>query len=77
MSAVADDHPAVKKLKKIFQRCDEIGLDRDDRMELAQYLLRRDIVSFKDLTEAQMDRMLDALEGFDLISHLLAVSGRR
>lgn len=73
MSAVADDHPAVKKLKKIFQRCDEIGLDRDDRMELAQYLLRRDIVSFKDLSEAQMDRLLDALEGYELILHLVAL----
>lgn len=64
--------PQSPQRRKLHQRCDEIGLTRDERLHLAEYLLRRDITSFSQLDEAQVLRMLDALEGFELIVALLA-----
>lgn len=48
----------------------EYGLDRDDRLSLAQMLLHRDVTSWKDLDDAQVCRVLDALEGAQLVGHL-------
>lgn len=56
--------------KKLFQRAQELGLERGERLELACYLLRRDITSWKNLDEAQVLRLLDALEGYELITNL-------
>ncbi len=58
---------------KMYLLAMEIGLTRDDRIDLAQYILRRDITSWKDLTDEQVLRILDALEGYQLVHHLLAV----
>lgn len=60
----------------MFLLCDEIfGKDvraREERLQLAEYLLRRDITSFSQLEPHQVCRMLDALEGYQLISELKA-----
>lgn len=45
-------------------------MTREDRLELAEILLRRDVRSWKDLDENQLVRLLDALEGFALINHI-------
>ena len=50
---------------------DELGFTRAERLELAEILLRRDISSWKQLNEAQYDRLLDAFEGWGLIGRLL------
>lgn len=55
----------------MFKVAGDIGLTRDERIELVQYLLRRDVTSWKHLTEDQVRRVLDALEGYELISALL------
>lgn len=49
----------------------EIGLTELEVIELARYLLRRDINSTKDLSDDQVLRMLDALEGHTLVVELL------
>jgi hypothetical protein len=59
--------------KKLFQRCKEVGLTREERLELACYLLRRDVVTFQSLDEDQVCRLLDALEGHELIQQLLSM----
>lgn len=59
--------------RKLFLMADEIGLNRDERVELAQYLLRRDITSWKNLDAEQVLRLADALEGYQLISALLGL----
>lgn len=51
--------------------CDEIGLRVEDRIELACVILRRDISGFHQLDDAQVLRLLDALEGYEKVSHLL------
>ena len=58
------------KARKLRLRADEIGLDRDERIAIAEMLLRRDFTSWSQLDEGQVDRMLDALEGFQLIVEL-------
>lgn len=50
--------------------CQLYELTREDRISLAQMILRRDITSWSELDEGQMTRMLDALEGYGLICHL-------
>ena len=46
-------------------------LTREERMELASYILRRDITTWKSLTDEQRWRLLDAIEGYHLITTLL------
>lgn len=66
-----DDTPEKRRLKLMkIQR--EIGLTRDERMELASYILRRDITTWKTLTDDQRWRLLDALEGYELVTWMLA-----
>ena len=65
------------RLKKLFQLCDEVGLERRDRIELASVILRRDIQSYKQLDDAQVCRLLDAVEGYEKILWLLATQPLR
>jgi hypothetical protein len=50
----------------------EIGLRRDERLELAEQVLLRDVESWKDLSDDEMCRILDSLQGFQYVSHQLA-----
>lgn len=59
--------------RKLWVLAHEIELDRDQRLELASYLLRRDILSWKRLEPQQVSRLLDAVEGYQLISQLKAM----
>lgn len=56
----------------MFAVATHLGLQRDELIDLASYLLRRDISSSKQLDEEQVGRMLDALEGFELVTALIA-----
>lgn len=58
-----------RKCMMLFKR---LGITRAERIEFASTLLWRDVESFGDLSEAEIVRVLDALEGFALISHLLS-----
>lgn len=60
---------------KAMTQARNFGLTRDDRIDLAEYLLRRDIQSWTELTEDQLSRVLDALDGCSYILHLVE-SGR-
>lgn len=69
---VAERASQSEKRRKLFVWADEIGLEREERLAIASYLLRRDITSWKQLDDAQVDRLLDALEGHHLVSELLS-----
>lgn len=56
--------------KKVHALARTLGLSRDDRMDFAQMLLWRDISSWNELTGEQIDRLLDALEGYVLVAYL-------
>ena len=53
--------------------CAENDLRREERIELAEMLLKRDVDSYKSLTEEEISRLVDALVGFELISTLLSL----
>ena len=59
--------------RRLFALAGEIGLTRDERLEIATYLLRRDITSWKQLDDDQRSRLLDALEGYQLVEVLLSL----
>lgn len=59
------------KFSKAMQYAKTYGLDRDERLSLASTLLWRDVTSWKDLSEDDLVRLLDAMEGFALLTHLL------
>lgn len=67
----ASGEPQSDRRRKLFLLAAEIGLSRGERIELSQYILRRDITSWKQLDETQVCRMLDALEGHQLIVELV------
>jgi hypothetical protein len=60
-----------RSVRKLYCTAKEIGLTDDERMDLATLVLRRDVTSWKQLDEAQVLRMLDAIEGYSLISELM------
>lgn len=62
--------------RKLYERAKSIGLTREERIDLAQILLRRDITSWKQLDEAQVVRMLDAIEAAELILELMRQKGQ-
>lgn len=66
---MSEQSPQYKKLMQLLRT--EIGLTDDERIELAQIILRRDIASFTELDEGQVARLLDAAEGYEKISALL------
>lgn len=57
--------------RKLMMVARELGLTREERMELASYILRRDIITWKKLSDERVLRLLDALEGYELIRDLL------
>lgn len=67
MKVPQQQSPALRKLYLVMQ---ELGLSPIERMEMARYLLRRDVDSFKQLDEYQIERLLDACEGYHLITTL-------
>lgn len=66
----ADEEAYVVRRRKVYHLCDQLGLDRDDRIALAETLLWRDVRSFSDLDAREIDRMLDCLEGFLFVTIL-------
>jgi len=64
-------NPQSPQQRKMFKVASEIGLTRDERLELVAYLLRRDVKSWGDLDDIQVRRVLDALEGYELIRALM------
>jgi hypothetical protein len=65
-----DEGPAARR-RLLFVRAAAFDMTREERIELAEYVLRRDISSWKDLTDQQVCRMLDVLEGAALVIHML------
>ncbi len=72
MTTVETDTFEAKR-RKVHMLASGLRFSRGERLELAEIILRRDIRSWKDLDEAQYDRLLDAFEGWGVINHLLDV----
>lgn len=61
---------STARRKKAHHLCDQLGLDRDDRIGLAETLLWRDVRSWSELDDVEILRLLDALEGYILVAEL-------
>lgn len=46
----------------------QYGLTREDRLQLAEVLLWKDVPSWSGLSDDEIGRLLDALEGYALIT---------
>lgn len=63
------------KFRKAMTVAKKFDLTREDRLDLAEYLLRRDVQSWTNLTVSQLDRLLDALDGCEYILQLINSGG--
>jgi hypothetical protein len=62
--------PTDKMRKALMARANELLLNRQDRLDLAENLLDVDCQSWSDLSFEQTARLLDAMEGYVLIRYL-------
>ena len=65
-----------KERRKLFVWADSYGFDHEDRIQFAQYMLRRDVTTWKTLTDDEVLRLLDGFEGGHLIVELLIQRGK-
>jgi hypothetical protein len=59
-----------KRLRKAFALADEIGLSDDERYELSAFFLGEES-SWKNLNSMQLDRILDMMDGYVIITHIV------
>ena len=62
---------SIARRRKLFVLAKEIGLTPEERLELASKILWRDVQTWADLDDAQVLRLLDAMEGYESISQLM------
>lgn len=63
----------ASRRRRLFAYATDHGFDRDERIELAEYVLRRDIGSWKELSDADVCRLLDHFQGHEYIGHLISL----
>jgi hypothetical protein len=64
------DAPQSPLRIRAYAAATDLGLDRNERVELSEMLLKIDVSSWRALTEEQMQRVADALEGARLVAVL-------
>lgn len=69
--------PTANMMKRLQALANSCAMSRDDRLELAEVLLRRDITSWNDLTNREAQLLAAGMEGFAYICHLQAREGKR
>jgi len=69
--------PTTAMMRRLMALARQCGLGRDDRLELAEVLLRRDVATWNDLTADEARCLGFAMEGFAYICHIQAREGRR
>jgi len=62
--------PTEKMRRALFARAKEIELERQDRIDLAEMLLERDVATWSDLTFDDASKLLTAMDGYVFIRHL-------
>ena len=62
---------AEARRRKVYMLAKQLRLTREDRLQLAEVLLWRDVPSWSALTDAEIGRLLDAFEGYALIAMLI------
>lgn len=66
------DAPMTSRQKRrLFAQSSSLGFTPQDRRDLAEMILKKDIESWKTLTFGDANRLIDAFEGFEKISWIL------
>lgn len=77
-TARGDAGQVTRELMALLQqRAAQCALSRQDRIDLAEVILRRDVTTWSSLTVGEARRLIDAMEGFAYIAHLQAEQGRK
>lgn len=58
--------------RKAYALAKQIGLDRQDRISLSNMVTCFDHDSWRELSDVQLSRVLDAMSGHQLIAYLLS-----
>ena len=70
--AVGDPNEAPEaRRRKVYMLAKRLGMTRQDRIELAEVLLWKDVPSWSKLDDTDIGRLLDAFEGYALVNALL------
>lgn len=71
VDTITEEDKTINRRRKAYAMAKtDLGLTDEERHALASYMLRRDITSWKQLSDSQMTRLLDAMEGAILILSL-------
>lgn len=65
-----DNRPTDAMRKALHAMANDLLLDRDDRLALAEVTLDRDIESWSELTYEEARRLLDKMSGYVEVRHL-------
>lgn len=60
-----------KQRKRLFACAGELGFDRQERIDLAQVILGRELTSWSHVTDEEADRLVDCFDGYDKITYIL------
>lgn len=66
-----DTDTSAARRRKLMMVAREWGLTDEERYELSSFLLRRDVRSWKSLTDGQVSRLLDGFEVAELLMELM------
>lgn len=65
-----EDRQAETLRRRAFAAADRAGLDRYERMDFAEMLLKQDVNSWGDLAPFDFQRVIDGLDGWHLVDTL-------
>ena len=55
----------------LMAQAGNLKMTREERMDFAEFFLRRDVTSWKNLSDEQVPRLLDGFNGHHLLNELL------
>lgn len=56
-----ETEPQSDRRKMAYALAKQLGLSREERHELAEFILKRDVRSWNELSDSQMERLADGL----------------
>lgn len=62
-----------RQRRALFAAADSIELSREERLGFAEQLLEREVQSWKYLSAHEASRLMDAINGYILVAHLMDV----
>lgn len=65
------DAGILARRKKLFVYADTFSLTREERIDIAEMVLRRDVNSWNSLIDDEVKKLLECFESYLLVRHLL------